>query len=465
MAQIPILSGIYTDEAAQFRTSYPRNLVPVPKHSGLSEGFLRHTDGIIKLGDGGGIDRGGINWDGILYRVMGTDLVSIDENGVITTIGTVGGTGQVSLDYSFDHLAIASSGQLWLYDGVTLAQNVDSDLGTVLDFAWVDGYFATTDGTYIIVTELNNPFSVNPLKYGSSEASPDPILAIQKVRNELAALNRYTIEFFENIGGDYFPFQRIEGAQINKGVVGTYACAVVNDMIAFVGSGFNEQHSVYLGINGQVTKIATSEIDQKLSTYTETQLSNIVVEHKIYNGHIHIMIHLPDQTMVYDLSASQAVGQQIWYTMDSGISSPAQYRAKNHVFAYNKWQVADPTSTAYGYLTDTISSHYGSIVTWNFSTQILYNEGFGAIINQLELVATTGRNSNATTISTQYSTDGLTWSQEHPISTGSIGDRNKRLAWFMQGSMRHWRIQRFSGTSDAMISIARLEAKMEPLYV
>ena len=463
--QIPILSGIYTDQAAQFRTAYPRNLIPVPKQSGLSEGFLRHTDGIVKQGDAVGVDRGGINWNGVLYRVVGTKLVSISEAGVITTIGDIGGSGQVSLDYSFDHLAIASSGQLWLYNGTTLAQNTDADLGTVLDFSWIDGYFATTDGNYIVVTELNNPFAVNPLKYGSSEASPDPIIAIQKVRTELAALNRYTIEFFENVGGDYFPFQRIEGAQINKGVIGTHACTVVNDLIAFVGSGFNEQHSVYLGINGQVTKIATSEIDQQLATYTEAQLSAIVLEHKIYNGHIHIMIHLPDKTVVYDMSASQATGQAIWYSLDSGIASPSQYRAKNHVYAYNRWNVGDPTSTAYGYLTDTISSHYGSLVTWEFNTQVLYNEGYGATISQLELIGTTGRNTTNTTISTQYSLDGVTWSQEHNISTGGTGNRTKRLVWFMQGFMRNWRIQRFKGTSDAMISVARLEAKIEPLYV
>jgi hypothetical protein len=35
--------------------------------------------------------------------------------------------------------------------------------------------------------------------------------------------------------------------------------------------------------------------------------------------------------------------------------------------------------------------------------------------------------------------------------------------WFQQGHMRNWRIQRFRGSSDAHISIARLEAQLEPL--
>ena len=42
----------------------------------------------------------------------------------------------------------------------------DLDLGVVLDFCWVDGYFMTTDGESLIVTELTDPMAVNPLKYG-----------------------------------------------------------------------------------------------------------------------------------------------------------------------------------------------------------------------------------------------------------------------------------------------------------
>jgi hypothetical protein len=93
--QIPILSGIYTDESADFRTSYPRNLTPVPKSQGISAGYLRPADGIVSSGTGPGADRGGINWNSVMYRVMGTKLVSVDALGVATTLGDVGGTTQV----------------------------------------------------------------------------------------------------------------------------------------------------------------------------------------------------------------------------------------------------------------------------------------------------------------------------------------------------------------------------------
>ena len=65
--QIPILNGIYTDNSPNLRTSYPVNLMPVPKKSGISNGFLRPADGLVANGTGPGVDRGGINWNGVCY--------------------------------------------------------------------------------------------------------------------------------------------------------------------------------------------------------------------------------------------------------------------------------------------------------------------------------------------------------------------------------------------------------------
>ena len=114
---------------------------------------------------------------------------------------------------------------------------------------------------------------------------------------------------------------------------------------------------------------------------------------------------------------------------------------------------------------DTIGSHFGDKVRWELSTQIVYNEGNGAIFHELELVSLTGRTAFGvdTQIWTDYSTDGLTWSQPVYIYVGKAGETRKRLAWRRQGFMRNIRMQRFEGTSDARISVARLEAQLEPL--
>ena len=464
--QIPIVNGIYTDNGPDLRTSYPVNMVPTPKKQGVSNGYLRPGDGIVANGSGPGVDRGGINWNGTCYRVMGTKLVTVASNGAVTVLGDVGGPVNtlVTMDYSFDRLAIASGGRLYYWNG-TLTQVTDPDLGVVLDFCWVDGYFMTTDGTNLVVTELNDPTQVNPLKYGSSEVDPDPIVALLKLRNEVYALNRNTIEVFDNVGGDFFPFQRIDGAQIQKGVIGTFGCCVYMEMIAFLGSGRNEAPGIYMGSNASANKISTQEVDEILLQFTEAQLATVKLEARNDKNHQHLYVHLPDRTLVYDAAASAEMEVQVWFTLTTTIVGFSQYRARNLVWAYDKWLVGDPQSSNIGYLDDTVGHHWGQPVRWEFGTTIVYNEGNGAIFSELELVALTGRVSLGTDpiITTSYSLDGLAWSQDQAIRAGKIGHSLKRLLWLQQGFMRNWRIQRFRGTSDAHLAFMRLEAQVEPL--
>jgi hypothetical protein len=464
--QIGIVNGIYTDNGPDIRTSYPVNMMPVPKQSGISNGFLRPADGIVSNGTGPGIDRGGINWNGVCYRVMGTKLVTVASNGAVTVLGDVGGPTNtlVTMDYSFDRLAIASGGRLYYWNGA-LTQVTDPDLGVVLDVVWVDGYFMTTDGTSLVVTELTDPTQVNPLKYGSSEVDPDPVVALLKLRNEVYALNRNTIEVFDNVGGDFFPFNRIDGAQITKGVVGTHACCVYLEAIAFLGSGRNEQPGVYLGANATATKISTQEIDQILLGYTEAQLATVKMEARNDKNHQHLYIHLPDRTLVYDAAASEELQDRVWFTLTTSQVGFSQYRARNFVWAYDKWLVGDPQSNSVGYMVQDVGSHWGQVVRWEFGTVIVYNDSMGAIFNAMELVALPGRVALGIDpiISTSYSVDGVSWSQDRPIRVGTTGSTSKRLCWFQQGHMRNWRIQRFRGDSQAHLSFVRLEAQLEPL--
>jgi hypothetical protein len=137
---------------------------------GLSKGYLKSSPGITAIDDTGpGADRGAITWNGVCYRVMGSKLVSVVGE-TISVIGDVRDNGlPVTMDFSFDRLGIASNRQLYYWNADDGLQRVtDPDLGDVIDMLWIDGYWMTTDGTVLVVTDLNDPFSVNPLKYGSA---------------------------------------------------------------------------------------------------------------------------------------------------------------------------------------------------------------------------------------------------------------------------------------------------------
>lgn len=463
--QISILSGIKADERGEFRATYPRNYMPIPLANGVSAGYLRPVDGLVQTATGPGTDRGGINWQDVCYRVSGTQLVRVNADGSVSTLGDVGSGGYTAMDYSFDRLAIASGGRLYYWDGTTLTLVDDADLGTVLDVVWVDGYFMTTDGEFLIVTELQNPKQVDPLKYGSSEADPDPVKRLLKLKNEVYALNRYTTEVFNNVGGTGFPFARVEGAQVMCGTVGSRAACLFSDAIAMLGGGRNESPSVWLIGGGGRVPIATREIDEILSGYTEAQLSEVVLEPVTDKKNQLLLMHLPDRCMVFDQLASQAFGEPIWHERGSSLVGPGQYLARGFVWCYGRWIVGDPTSTKIGNLTEQTMSHWGQEIGWDFGTIMLYNESRGAVVHSLELVALPGRVATGAnpTIWASYSLDGETYSQERPIAAGRQGERDKRLQWRRCGSMRNYRVQRFRGTSLARMSFARLEAELEAL--
>jgi len=465
--QIPIAHGNYADALSpDFRTSLPRNLVPVPKETGISSGYLRAADGIERLGGAPGVDRGGINWGGTLYRVMGTSLARVASNGAVTVVGDVGAGAQATMDYSFDRLGIASGGKLFYWNGSALSQVTDPDIGFVKDIVWIAGYFLTTDGVNLITTDLNDPASVQTTHYGSAEADPDPVQAVDELRNEAYAFGRYTVEVFQNVGGTGFPFQRIEGAQVGKGIIGTHAYCGLGDTFMFLGSGRGEAPAVYQMVPGNVQKVSTREVDTILLSYTETQLSAVVMETRVDKNHQHVFVHLPDRTLVYDTIGSQAAGEPLWHTVDSGVAEPSTYRARGLVWCYDQWNVGDPVGAAVGRMTTSVSSHYGDVIGWEFGTPIVYNGGNSGIVHELELVCLSGRVAlNADpVIWTSYSLDGVTWSMERTAKAGKQGQRTKRIAWRSQGQIKHWRVQKFRGTSDAHLAIARLEAQIEPLF-
>ena len=138
------------------------------------------------------------------------------------------------------------------------------------------------------------------------------------------------------------------------------------------------------------------------------------------------------------------------------------------------FEVYDLQSLKIGYFNNRDARQFGQAVPWQFDTQVLYNEGRGAIIHSLELVRLSGRDASSpgegtaaavdATYSHSYTHNGLQWSQPRLISGGKPGDTQKRVGWRTLGRMDHWRGLRFRGLNNPYPeSIVRLEAEIELL--
>lgn len=464
MVQIPIMSGLKASEDSSFDQSYPINLEPVVIDSGISKGFLRFPPGIATFGTGPGLDRGGIDWNGDHFRVMGSRLVRVTSDGAVANLGNVGDdTKPVSFDYSFDYLSIGSAGNLFYWDQVGgLRQVTDGDLGTVLDHVFIGGYNMTTDGEALVVTELANPMAVDPLKYGSSESDPDPITALKVLRNEVYAINRYTIDVLRNVGGNGFPFAMIPGAIVPRGCVSRSAICHVGETLVMVGSARGEALGVYQVGAGQTNKLSTREIDEILAEVEEP--AAIVCESLSHGDQMRVLIHLPDQTLVFLPESSNETNQRVWYVRQG---EAGRYRPRFFTLSYGEWLCGDVSSSTIGRLDATLTTDFGEVRPWQFQTQFLYNESRGAIVHSVELIGLPGRVPFNTSGSVFFSCsrDGEAWSEERSVSTGGVGQRAQRVQVRPHWRMSNYLAIRCRGNDLAHAGWARMEAAVEPLGV
>jgi hypothetical protein len=459
--RLPMVWGVAADSSAEFLQSLPINLEIVPVDNRVSKAQFRATSGAITLGAGPGVDRGGINWNGRHYRVMGTSLVEVSVAGAATILGDVGGSGQCTFDIGFGYISIRSGDQLYYWDGTTLTHVTDTDLGPVIDSMWIDGYNMTTDGENIIVTELNDKTSVLPLKYGSAEEDPDMVTGLIKARDEAYALGQYTIQVFQNVGGSGFPFQAVKGASIPVGCVGPTAKCLYGDSFAFVGSARDEAVGVYIAGSGSATRISSRAIDDELAKVTDP--ADIILENRTSRAERRLFVHLPGKTLVFLMNASKILGEPVWYVAQSGSDEP--YRIRNAVICYGKTYVGDASGNLIGELSDTVGTHFGDDGDWLFDVGLLYNQGKGGIINSVELIGLPGRAPSGVhgTAWLSMTRDGQTFSIERGIPMGARGQMSLRLQWRPHVNFRNWVGLRFRGSLAAMPGFAACEANVTPL--
>lgn len=476
--QVPILSGIYGDTRPDWRTAYPRNMVPVPVKTGLSNGYLRPAPGLVPHADFSvvtGPFRGGVFYKDQLFWILPQVIYAVDRTGLTVGAASLPGSSRCRIVQGSDRLAIATNDRLYYWTGVSSdpvvdANAADPDFGTVIDVAYLNSHYVVTDGQRLITTDIDNPLSVNPLKYQLAAADPDVINSLDLLGLQLAVIGRYSIEFRTYDANleiqDKFPFSPVLGATVNRGSTGLWAACRYRNGIAFVGGGRDENTSVHWTAGGQSQRIANREIDLILGQYLEGELKGLVIEHYADNSHDNLLIHLPDQTLVFDGRASEVVGQPVWHTRDSGNDSERQaYRAKYFVRAYDRWFFEDLQSMKIGYLDDSVSTHFGAVVPWEFQTDLIYNEARSAIVHEIELVGLPGSAAvgDTPTVWSSYSEDGAAWSGEIPLQVSTNGARLQRMRWIEQGLMEQKRTIRFRGDSSSQLLVNRLEATVEGL--
>jgi hypothetical protein len=449
---IPLLGGILGNSVAEFVEAIPLNLEPMTPDGKM--GQFRSAIGAVTHATGPGVGRGGIVWNGVHYRVMGTKLVSVGDT--VTVLGDVGGEGRCGFDYSFDRLGIRSGSSLWYWTTTALTQVTDPDLGPVRDMLWIDGYWMTTDGTSIIVTELTDPTSIEALKYGSAEEDPDMVTGLMKVRGEVYVLGRHTIEVMQNAGGTGFPFAKVEGAIIPFGCVSATAKCYFGESFAFVGSARGEALGVFIAGQGTATKVSSRAMDDALASITDP--AAIEMEQRCYGDERRLVLHLPNgETWVFCETASNYFKQRVWYRTASGHGRA--YRLRNAVEFNGQWYCDDTESADVGRLSKEVSTHFGEPAEWEFHTPLIEGDGQSFTLKSIEMIGLPGRipHGDEAVIFMSWSRDaGQTFGSEMALRLGGAGARRVKMEWRPRVRFSTYAVLRFRGYDTALAGIAKL---------
>jgi hypothetical protein len=463
--KLPLIKGDKVSSDIDYRDALPVNMYAVNREILGGNGYMICYPGLSLVATGDGIDRGGFYNDRFetQYRVSGTNLIKVNTNGTTTTLGTIPGTKQAAMSYSFNTQSVVADGKMFLYDATTGFRGVtDSDLGTPLDIVWVDGYYFLTDGEFIYHTNLSDESAIDPLKFATAEFMPDRSLGLGLTQDDkVIVFGRYSTEYFVNAATENFAFQRVESRAQKIGIVATHAKCESGGKWYITGGRRDDSLGVHIITVGGTEKASTREIDKILKQYTEPQLLDMRMECRTEDDTTFILVHLPNETLCFNESIAKTLGKSnAWTILKTDVAGDSPYRGINGVFdaRLGEWIYGDKLTGNIGKLDESVFTHYGDTVEWLLYTPFAKLETFS--IDEMELETLPGfAGSDDATVAVSLTYDGETYGKEWFQLYGSPNNRSQRFILRRLGYVADWVGFKLRGATKARMSFAVLELK------
>jgi hypothetical protein len=506
----PILGSTYVARSVNAADARMVNLFPeIVPEAGKEPAFLNRAPGLKLLNTiGNGPIRG--LWafsssDSTAFVVSGTQLYKITTSYVATLIGTVAGTGPVSLADNGTQLFIAANGPSYIYNNTTNAfgQITDPDFPGAVTVCYLDGYFVFNEpnSQKLWITALLDGTSIDPLEFASTEGSPDGLVAVAANFREVWAFGTNSIEVWYDSGATDFPLQRIQGAFNELGCAAPFSVAKMDNGLFWLGRDRRGQGIVYRanGYTGQ--RISTHAVEWQIQQYAD--LSDAIGYTYQQDGHSFYVLVFPsaNTTWVYD-AATQA-----WHERAGFFNGNfTRHRGNCQMSFNNKIVIGDfENGNIYAFDLEDYSDN-GDIQKWlrtwralptgqnnlkrttQHMMQLDCESGIGLngyvrpeviylqtendnylvteaddyLIAEQQTVAIQGADPQ---VMLRWSDDGgHTWSSEHWASMGKIGQYYKRVIWRRLGmtvKLRD-RVYEVSGTDPVKIAIMGAELILSP---
>jgi hypothetical protein len=503
----PILGSSYVTRSVNAADARMVNLFPeVIPEGGLEPAFLNRAPGLRRLATiGTGPIRG--LWDfapdsNTAFVVSGTQLFKINRSYTATLLGTVTGTGPVSMADNGNQLFIAANGPSYIYNNTTnvFQQITDPDFPGAVSVGYLDGYFVFNEpnSQRIWITSLLDGLSVDPLDFVSAEGAPDNVTGLIVDHREVWVLGTNSVEVWYNAGTPDFPLQRIQGAFNEIGCISPYSLAKLDNGVFWLGSDARGKGIVYRANGYTGTRISTHAVEWQIQQYDDiTDAFGYTYQQ---DGHAFYVLIFPsaNTTWVYD------VATQAWHERAGFANGEFTRHRSNCQMAFNNEIVVGDFQNGNIYAFDLENySDNGQIQKWlrtwralptgqnNFkrtaqhSLQLNLETGVGISGNdpmvpfppegptlvldfvnqQYDIYQPNFVQGFDPQVMLRWSDDGgHTWSSEHWASIGKIGAYGQRTFWRRLGMTLKLRdrVYELSGTDPVKIAIMGAELILSP---
>jgi hypothetical protein len=462
MPKVPLtlVKGDIHNPEVDYDDNLPVNMYAVQRKILGADGYMIGYPGLTSFGTGFGIDRGGFYNDRQEdhYRISGTQFISVAADGTVVNIGEITGTKQASMPYSFNTQCIVVDSKMWLYDDVTLDEVIDPDLGDPIDCVWINGYYFLTDGEYLYHTDINDESAIDPLKFATAEFMPDKSLGVLKTQdNKVAVFGRYTIEYFTDTAQANFAFTRIESRAQKIGIVATHAKCELGGNMYIVGGPREEDVGVYKTRASSAQKMSTRQVDKIIGAYTEPELADIRMECRFEDNTMFIIVHLPNETLVFNESIAGALGiGSAWTILKTDVTGNINYRGINTIFdpRNSNWICGDIFNTNIGIVDSSVVTHYGEMVEWILYTPFITLET--ASVDEIEIETVPGFSNSLESVAISITHDGTTFGTEYWVDYSEIGSYDTRFIVRRLGYVGEWVGFKFRGASLYKMAFATL---------
>jgi hypothetical protein len=474
----PILGSSYVARSVNAADNRMVNLFPeIIPEGGKEAAFLSRCPGLQFLQTvGTGPIRG--LW---AHQTNGTDFYVVSGVQVFklsgltatpTLLGTVSGTGPVSIADNGTQIFFACNGPSYIYNEVTnvFQQITDPDFPGALTVGYLDGYFVFTepDSQRVWVTSIFEGTQIDALDFASAEGSPDGLVGLIVDHREAWLFGTDSVEVWYDAGLADFPLARIQGAFNEIGCVATFSIAKLDNGLFWLGTDARGQGIVYRANGYTGTRVSTHAVEYAIAQYGN--LADAIAYTYQQEGHAFYVLTFPtgNATWVYDVATGAWHERAGW---DNGAFM--RHRSNCQCNFGGNIVVGDyENGNIYRFNLDVFADN-GGIQKWLRSWRALptgQNDLKRTAHHSLQLDCQSGVGLNSgqgsdPQVVLRWSDDGgHTWSNEHWSPMGKIGQYFHRVFWRRLGMTMKLRdrVYEVSGTDPVKIAIVGAELILSP---